>query len=265
MRFGAIRRGMEFLTPWLPEGVSVAGAMIVIVVAALGAGLTASLGLGGGLVLLAVMSMMLPVAAVIPVHGVAQIGSNASRTLLQLRHVVWPIFLWFSLGGVLGTMLGGQVVIAMPAWALKGGVGCFVLLSIWGPKLSIPSPGVRAFFVTGTVGAFLSLFFGATGPIAASLLARANLNRFAMVATHGSCMVAQHLMKVIAFGVLGFAYGPFVPLMALIVLAGFAGSWAGTKLLRKLPEAQFQAGFKIILTVIAFYLLISAGVGFKTD
>lgn len=252
---------METALAILPEGVSLLQAIIVIITACMAAALTASLGLGGGMVLLAVMSAALPIVAVIPVHGVAQLGSNAGRALLQLRHVVWPIFLWFGLGGLLGTFLGGQVVVSMPVWFLKTAIACFILFSVWGPKFQIPSPGPRAFFLTGAVGAFLTLFFGATGPIAATMLARANLDRFATMATHGACMLAQHLMKVVTFGALGFAYAPWVPLIAMVLLAGFVGTLAGTRMLTHLPEAKFKAGFKLVITLIAFYLLVSAMIG----
>ncbi len=255
---------MENIVALLPEGVSVVQALIVIVAACLAAALTASFGLGGGLILLAVMSAVLPTMAVIPVHGIAQLGSNAGRALLQLRHVIWSIFLWFSIGGLLGIFLGGQVVIGMPAWALKIGIASFVLLSVWGPKIRIPSHGPLAFFLTGAVGTFLTLFFGATGPVVATVLARADLSRFATMATHGACMLMQHLMKVVTFGVLGFVYAPWVPFISVVLLAGFIGTLNGTRILKILPEEKFKTGFKIVITLIAFYLLISAGMGVLT-
>ena len=247
------------LTNLLPDGISAIGALAVIGIAMIAAGLTAAFGLGGGLILLAAMSALLPPLAVIPVHGVAQLGSNAGRTLLQLRHVVWPVLLWFTLGGVLGTILGGQIIIGLPPALLKLGVGAFVLLSMWGPSIKIPKPGARSFFVTGAIGGFLTLFFGATGPIAATVLRRTEWERFAITATHGACMLGQHLLKVVTFGALGFAYHDWIWLIALILSAGFVGTLLGTRLLVKLPEKTFRSGFKTVLTVVGLYLILSAG------
>jgi len=247
------------LTFFLPDGMTVAGTAIVLATAMAAAGLTAALGLGGGLILLAIMTAVMPIVAVIPVHGVAQLGSNAGRSLLQWRHVVWPVVAWFALGGVIGTAVGSQVLVAIPAALLKIGVALFVLWSVWGPTLNVPRPGIRAFFATGIIGSFLTLFFGATGPIAASVIGRAGFDRFATTGTHGACMLVQHLLKVLAFGALGFAYGPWAGFIVAVVLSGLVGTWIGTRVLLTLPEQQFRAGFKIALTAIALWLLVSAG------
>ena len=247
---------------FLPDGMTALSAVIVVITAMLTAGLTAALGLGGGLVLIAVMSATMPIIAVIPVHGFAQLGSNAGRTLIQFRHVVWPIFFWFTAGGIVGVLAGGQLVIAMPENLLKAGVGLFCLISVWGsvllPTINIPKPGAGSFFATGTIGSFLTLFFGATGPIAAAVIGRANLDRFATTGTHGACMLSQHLMKVITFGVIGFAYGPWVPFIVMLVCAGFVGTWIGSRILIRLPEKSFKIGLQMTITAIAVWLLISA-------
>ena len=46
---------------------------------------TAAVGIGGGLGLLSVMPSFMPVSAVVPVHGLTQFFSNASRFLFDYR------------------------------------------------------------------------------------------------------------------------------------------------------------------------------------
>lgn len=249
---------MDLLASFTPEGVSPLAAALVVVASFFTSALTASFGLGGGLALLAIMSALFPPIAVIPVHGVAQLGSNLSRFTLQRRDVVWRIVAWFALGGVIGTLAGGRLYVALPEEALKAGVGLFVLYTVWGPKPKSFAPGVKTFFVTGAIAAFLTMFFGATGPIAASMLGTTKLGRLQIVATHAACMVAQHAMKTLAFGVLGFAFAQWALLIPAIVSAGFLGAWSGTKLLRAMPEAKFRQGFRAVLTFFGVYLLASA-------
>lgn len=257
---------MDSISALTPEGVTPLAAGAVIVASFFTSALTASFGLGGGLALLAIMSALFPPLAVVPVHGVAQLGSNLSRLILQRRTLVWPILLYFSAGSALGSFLGGALYVTAPSWILQAGVGAFVLYSVWGPKPSSFSPGVRTFFATGAVGAFLSMFFGATGPITASMLAHARLDRLQTVATHAGCMVAQHALKVAAFGALGFAFADWGVLIGAVILAGFLGSAVGVRLLRRMPEAQFKTGFRLMLTAIALYLLTSAAIeGVKTS
>lgn len=39
--------------------------------------ITAAMGIGGGVVLMAIMAVFLPVSALVPVHGIVQMASNA--------------------------------------------------------------------------------------------------------------------------------------------------------------------------------------------
>ena len=68
-------------------------------------------------------------------------------------------------------------------------------------------------------------------------------------------MVIQHGLKVVAFGYLGFAFGDWLPLIGLMIAAGFLGTWAGTRLLDKLPQVMFETILRILLTIIALDLL----------
>jgi uncharacterized membrane protein YfcA len=129
---------------------------------------------------------------------------------------------------------------------------------VWGPKPKGFAPGRVSFFATGAAGAFLTMFFGATGPIAATMLSTTKLDRLKIVATHAVCMVAQHGLKTLAFGVIGFAFAEWALLVVAILAAGFFGTWSGTALLRKMPEESFKRGFRAVLTLFGIYLLAVA-------
>lgn len=106
-------------------------------------------------------------------------------------------------------------------------------------------------FVVGTV-------LGATGPLVAPFAAAANKDRQGVVATHAILMTIQHSLKVVAFGFLGFAFGPYIPLLIGLIACGFAGTWTGRHILNRLPEKAFRIGLKTILTLLALRLLYGA-------
>ncbi|MEM8772133.1 MAG: sulfite exporter TauE/SafE family protein [Pseudomonadota bacterium] len=245
------------IASFLPDGVALWAACVAVLAAFCAAALTAAFGIGGGLALLAVMSAVLPAPAVVPVHGVAQLGSNAGRFLLQAKDVVWPIALWFLAGSIIGAVAGGRVALETPVWLLRIGVSVFILYTVWGPRPKSFSPGPTTFFTTGAVGSFLTMFFGATGPVAATMLSATDLDRLKTVATHAACMVFQHGLKILVFGLLGFAYAQWIWLIVAMLSFGFAGTWIGTHFLRRMPETLFRRGFRIVLTAIAVYLLIA--------
>lgn len=245
----------------LPDGLSATAAAIIVFSSFFTSALTASFGLGGGLALLAIMGALMPPAAIIPVHGVAQLGSNASRLFLQWKTVVWPIVLWFGLGSLVGVIAGARLYVEIPERLLKALIGAFVLLTIYGPKPKGFSPGKKTYFATGAASAVLSMFVGATGPIAAAMVSVAKLGKLQTVATHAGAMTAQHALKSVAFGFVGFAYADWAAIILAVVVAGFLGAAAGTRLLRDMPEEKFRKGFVAVLTFFGCCLIGEAALG----
>ncbi|MBV6657283.1 MAG: sulfite exporter TauE/SafE family protein [Devosiaceae bacterium] len=246
------------LLTYLPEGLSFAAALVLVATSFVTAALTAAFGIGGGVALLAVMASLVPVAVLIPVHGVVQLGANAGRAMVQIRQVVWPLLGIFSAGALLGALIGGQLVVTLPDVLLKTFVGAFVLLTIWGPKPKQAKGGNLGLFSGGVFATILTMFVGATGPFVAALLASRLDDRRTYAGTHAAAMVLQHGLKVIVFGFLGFAFGAWVPILVAMIGAGFLGTLLGTRLLHAIDEKTFRTAFKWLLTALSLQLIGTA-------
>ncbi len=207
---------------------------------------------------LASMAMFMVPSVLIPVHAMVQLGSNAGRVALNYKNVIRHIVPTFLAGSILGAMIGGQFVVALPVPLLKGILALFILYSVWVPKFKARKPGQKTFFSVAVISTFVTMFVGATGPLVAPFVAASTKDRKQVVATHAVLMTIQHLFKLIAFGILGFTFGPYIPLLTGLILCGFAGTWIGKHSLDKLPEHVFRIGLKAILTLIALRLLYSA-------
>ena len=71
---------LEAVTALLPPGVGALVAVVLLGASFLGSFITVAFGIGGGGFFLAVLAALVPPAALIPVHGVVQFGSNLGRT-----------------------------------------------------------------------------------------------------------------------------------------------------------------------------------------
>lgn len=240
---------------FLPEGLTLLSAALLIFASFFTSALTAAVGVGGGLLMLGLMTYIVPIAALIPVHGLVQLGSNTGRSYLQRNHINWSIVKLFLAGSLLGALLGAMVFVRMPLDILKGLLGVFILVIVWVqlPKLEKANPIVVAFGGAGTT--FVSLFVGATGPLVAVFLSKFFESHKEMVATHGMTMTVQHLLKIVAFGFVGFAFWQWLPLVLLIVFSGFLGTKFGSSLLGKISEDKLKLGFKLVITLVALDLL----------
>ena len=224
-------------------------------VSLLGSFTTAALGLGGGILVLATMTLFLAPAVLIPVHAVVQLGSNVGRAALMFRSVLREILPIFLIGTILGAAVGANLVVALPITLLQLILAIFILYATWAPKFHASKPGKKTFFSVGAIGAFVTMFVGATGPLIMPFASAACEERQAVVATHATLMSIQHSLKLISFGLLGFAFGPFIPLLVGLIGCGFIGTFIGKHALNRLPEHVFRIALKTIVTVIAFRLL----------
>jgi uncharacterized membrane protein YfcA len=241
----------------LPAGLEPTLALLLLALSFVTSLITATFSLGGGTLMLAVLALVFPPAVVVPVHGCVQLGSNGGRALVQRAHIQWPLILWISLGAALGIPLGGQFATLLPDHLFTIVIAVFVLITTWLPQPKVVGENQLVQFVGGAIISALSMVVGATGPLVATFI-KGLADRRELVATHAMLMTIQNTLKVLTFTALGFAFATYLPLIAGMVLTGFAGTAIGSRLLVKVPERVFRVGFKLVLTVVALDLLRGA-------
>ncbi|WP_289118225.1 sulfite exporter TauE/SafE family protein [uncultured Idiomarina sp.] len=217
--------------------------------------LSAVAGAGGGAVLIGVIALVLPGSAVIPVHGLVQMGSNVGRAALSWRHIHWPTIAWFVPFGLLGTFLGSLLLVQLPTEILQITIGLFLLWLTWGPKLPQSLSGRAGLVGGGLLTGFLALFVGASGPLVAAFVKARFSERMQTVATFAAVMTFQHGPKAIVFGMAGFVFKDWLPLIGAMIAAGFVGTWIGLHWLKKITNQRFDQLFRMIITLLALRLL----------
>ncbi|NNJ69386.1 MAG: TSUP family transporter [Boseongicola sp.] len=237
---------------FLPAGLSETAFYSLAAISFLGSFITVALGIGGGGLVLAVMAILVPPAALIPVHGVIQLGSNAGRLAMFLPHIFWSALPAFAVGTVIGASIGGAVAIDLPPAYVQIGVGTFVLFTIIAksPKWLSRWPAI-----TGVISSFLTMFFGATGLFVASFTKSLALPRQPHVATHAAMMTLQHGLKVLIFAVLGFAFAPWAPTIAIMIATGLLGTYTGKHALAKMSDHNFNTALNVVLVLISLRLI----------
>ncbi len=236
----------------LPPDLSQAAAVALLATSFAGSFITAAFGIGGGVAFLAACAVLMPPAAIIPVHGVVQLGSNGIRALMFLRHILWSALPAFVIGSLVGVALGGSVVVSLPGWVIQSVVGLFILWVVFAkpPKWLAQWP-----LVTGLISSFLTMFFGATGPFVAGYVKAQQLERHTHIATHAALMTVQHGLKVAMFGALGFAFGEWALFIVGLIAAGALGTWIGKKVLGRMTDHGFHRILNVLLVLIALRLI----------
>ena len=247
---------MNELVSLLPPAMPLLDAGLLVAASLVTSFISAAFGIGGGFTLIALLALLLPPAALIPVHGIVQFGSNAGRSGIMLKDVVWRPVLPFVIGTVIGAGLGAMVVVQLPPWAVQLALGIFI---IWAVFAKLPPIQQRYILFGGIVSSFLTMFFGATGNFIAAMVKSMSLNPVPHVATHSLLMTFQHFVKVLIFGLIGFQFGPYMILIIGMLISGFIGTVIGSRFLSKAGGRYFKPVLNTIL-FLAATRLIWAGV-----
>lgn len=243
----------------LPVGLSPSVIAMLVVAAGVTSAITASLGIGGGVALLAIMALIMPPAAIIPVHGMVQLGSNLNRALMTARHIRLSVIAWFFPGVLLGAWLGSRFLVDLPLALVQLCIAGFIILLCWGPQIPKIATGPAGTLIAATFTTFVSLFVGATGPLVAAFVKQQQQgDRFATVATFAAAMTLQHAPKALVYGAAGFIFMDWLGLIVIMILAGALGTWLGLTLLKNLSDQRFDLYFNLLLTLLAVRLIWTA-------
>jgi uncharacterized protein len=247
---------LELAAALLPDGLGAAAAVFLIFASFFTSALTAAFGVGGGVAMLALMGLFIPVVALIPVHGAVQLGSNTGRAWHQRAHVRRDIFAPFIAGSLVGAITGAFLVVQLPDALLKLALGAFIIAVIWTKIPGVEKLGRAGLAVGSAALALLTMFVGATGPLLSVFFAQLMANdRRALVATHAAGMTIQHFLKIVVFGFAGFAFAAWLPLIGAMIASGYLGTVYGSKLLDRLPEETFRRWFRIGITLLALDMI----------
>ena len=209
--------------------------------------LSGVLGMAGGLILVAILVLLLPVPAAMILHGVVQSVANGSRAWFLRHEIVWSILPPYLLGLVIttGVFIFGSFVADRAIVMVI--VGSFPWIGLLLPQrfaLDITQSGTAVLcgiVVTGT-----QLLAGASGPTLDVFYQRTNLNRFQIVATKAFTQVCGHIVKVGYFVLLSatsvtYSLTDLPPwLVGLATVFAIAGTWFGTRLLERFDEERFR-------------------------
>lgn len=219
--------------------------------------LSGVLGMAGGMILMAVLISMLPVATAMVIHGAVQATSNGSRAWFLRRHIQWHIFPAYVVGAA--TAVGGFVALTLipDADVVLILVGVFPFLARLTPRLNgLDVTHAPTAVACGAVVTSAQLLAGASGPLLDVFYLNASLNRYQIIASKALTQTLGHLLKLAYYGFVVSAAEPVSATLLLVAMAvAVVGTRLGTWLLERLPDDHFRrvSGY-VILTIAGICL-----------
>jgi len=214
-------------------------------------------GLGGGMILIAILPSFLPVNAIVPVHGLTQMASNLSRAVFGWNDVKVEVIPKFLIGSLLGVSFFATILYFISLTYVPLFIGLYILLSLWSDKFNKKIERFESYYLIGFVQSGLSLIVGATGPIATTLLVKDYNDKHVVVSTAAALKSITHTLKVITFIFFGFVFFDYLGILVAMIIGAVIGSWTGTKLRDKIDGKKFILFLKVLLSLMAIKLIVS--------
>jgi uncharacterized membrane protein YfcA len=216
-------------------------------------------GMAGGLILMGVLALLLPVSSAMVVHGVVQSFSNGWRAVLLRQWIDWKLLGLFLTGSAVAVAMLVFSAMQLPkAWL-------FIVLGlipgvIWVPRKWIHLDAAKPAHsvACGLIVTGLNTVAGVSGPLLDVFFAQTERDRRCIVATKAATQVVSHLVKVIYYILPALSAGalPDAHWLLIAVPLAIGGTTLGARLLEKMSDIQFRNWTKWIVTSIGVIYVI---------
>jgi uncharacterized protein len=231
---------------------------ILIVTVFLTAALSGVYGMVGGMILLWVLLVLMPVSAAIAVQGILQLVANISRAWFARHYIDWRI-IGFSMAGLAGAMLLLAAVSYTPNLAVVSICVGLLPISAWVPVRWIRLNAARPpqALICGFLSGVLNIGVGVAGPIVDIFFVRTAMDRRTVIGTKATLVGVSHVAKIVFYSAaLGGLSDGEVIAIALAAPFSVLGSMAGHRVLVWLTDDGFRRGTRWLVTAVgAFFFL----------
>lgn len=207
-------------------------------------------GMAGGLILLWVLLLMMPVGTAIAVHGVIQMVANGSRAWFSRHYIDYRILGILCFGLAVSAVVLLAVDYAPNIIVVSIAIGLMPIL-VWLPvqRLQLDASRPSHALVCGLIAGALTVGVGVSGPTIDIFFIRTAMDRRKVIATKAATQLISHATKVVFYWKAASAL-PGSDWIAILFAAPIAilGTRAGNIILQRMTDANFRTWTRWIVT-----------------
>lgn len=234
---------------------------ITMVIVGLIAGtLSGSVGFGGGMILLPVITFFYGVEVAVPISTIAQMMSNMSRAAMGWREIEWRQVAWFLLPALPFTTLGA-LGFALVDKSVMTKVLCsflivFAVMKLMG-KMQLPKSRATMLIGGGLTG-FINGMMGISGPLSSAVFLTLNLSPVAYIVSEATAAAAMHVVKAVTYGRFDLMNWHIFINGFFIGCAMMAGNFIALRLIRYVHRKTYQRIVAGVMIAVSLWLIFSS-------
>jgi len=219
-------------------------------------------GFGSAIVAAPLLALFMPLRAIVPLMALVSLPAGAYMVIATWRHIDWRETLLVSVGMIVTTWIGMQVLLTVENQVLKQAFAVatvlFVLPALWDRR---PVRRRRAHplatLLVGTVAGLTGVLFAVPGPpvvLYFTYTMTDDVNRFR--GTLSAIFLSNALIQVVAFAGEGVLTADLLLLAGVLMPSLLAGLWVGSWLVQRVQVRRFRQAVAGILIANAVLLWI---------
>lgn len=235
------------------------GMYVTLIIVGFVAGtLSGSVGFGGGMILLPVITYFYGVEIAVPVATIAQMLSNLSRAGMGWRHIEWRQVARFLLTAAPLTALGGVsfalIDKRLMTCVLSVCLIIFAVLKMRG-KMHLPK-GRKTMLIGGGLTGLINGLLGISGPLSSAVFLTLDLAPVSYIASEAAAAAAMHMVKAVTYGQFSLMNGHIFLSGLWIGCAMMAGNVLAMHLIRFAHKAFYRKLVAAVMIAASLWLLI---------
>lgn len=221
--------------------------------------LSGSVGFGGGMILLPVITSIYGIEVAVPVSTIAQVLSNLSRVVLGFKSIQWRqvgLFLVFAAPlTALGAYGFGVVPKQLMTRLLCLFLIAFAVMKLAG-KLNLRRSKVTMLAGGGITG-FINGLLGISGPLSGAVFFSLGLAPVAYIASEATAATVMHLIKIVVYRQLDLVDWSVFLNGLYIGIAMIAGNLLAFKTVLNINKKTYQKIVASVMILVSIWLFFS--------
>ena len=221
--------------------------------------LSGSVGFGGGMILLPVITNFYGVEVAVPVSTVAQLLSNLSRVGIGWKQINRKAVARFLILALPFTALGAFGFTKVPKGPMTV-VLCvflivFAIMKLRG-KMQLPHRPVTMIAGGGITGLINGLL-GISGPLSSAVFLTLDLAPVSYIASEATAAAAMHIVKAIVYGKFNLMSGSILLNGLFIGVAMMVGNFIAMRFIRNVDKQKYRKVVAVLMIAVSLWLIIS--------
>ena len=216
-------------------------------------------GFGMATIMMPLMVIWYPFQETLLFVGIIHWFQNLWRLVLFRKPPQWKIIIPFAVAGIIGTILGGFIIVQRAhetlAPVLGGFLIAYVIFLIVNPTFTLKA-NLRTALIGGSISGFIAAIFGFRGAIRSAFLSAYDMPKKSYIETNGAIAIAVDTARLATYWFIGIRLTTLAWwTVGIMIVMAWVGTFVGRYLVGYIPQQQFRIFVALCLLLMSIYLI----------